>query len=278
MKRKIRLDPWDITIIGEQSMGAKAEMEDELWFQPSFTIDNKTYLQFFVIDGHKTHQLELSRCVGELQGLMKAPLTKSLVQTWMTNMDNKWKWNGGVVVQLVSIQFSERVPDICEVHRFQVGDCNSVVFNRKVLFMPCMQVHNVSNPRERHRLEKYISNNRVMGVLQCTRVLGNKEIKEEIEKMGGSGSLLNPVVDYEMYRFDRPESFIFALGSDGCFQGQMATNMILSQIKKSNSLDEMVDTWISMSSKTDNSSIIMAEFRLSLKDNTLLLQCKGPIA
>jgi hypothetical protein len=43
-----------------------------------------------------------------------------------------------------------------------------------------------------------------MGVLQCTRVLGNKEIKDEIEKQGGSGSLLNPVVDYEMYRFESP--------------------------------------------------------------------------
>ena len=42
--RKIQLEPWDITIIGEQSMGTKAEMEDEVWFQPSFTIDNKTYL------------------------------------------------------------------------------------------------------------------------------------------------------------------------------------------------------------------------------------------
>ena len=258
-------------------MGTKAEMEDEVWFQPSFTIDNKTYLQFFVIDGHKTHQLELMRCIERLQSLMKQPLTHSLVQDWMTMMDNRWTWNGGVVIQLVSIQFSERVPDICEIHRFQMGDCNSVVFNSKNIFAPCMQVHNVSNPSENQRLKDYISNNRVMGVLQCTRVLGNKEIKEEIVKAGGGETLLNPRVDYQVYRFPRPESFIFALGSDGCFQNQMTTNMILSQIKKCKSLDQMVDQWISMSSKTDNSSIIMAEFALSLKDNTLLLQCEGPI-
>ena len=261
--KKYLFDNWDITVHGRQQIGNKQSMEDVVWFQPPFRNEQNgyTYLQLFVLDGHRVFPLKLDEVRSSAIRLTQSPLTQRSVQNWATQEDSKWNQNvdGGVVIQFISIEFEEISENsTCHINRFQIGDCNSVVFNQEEILLPCMNSHNVQNEDERKRFKSRIHEGRILGTLQCTRVIGNKMIKSQLKDHS-----LDPIVEVDSNTIANKQTFIVALGSDGCFQESFKTSLLLQQIQsiKPFRLESIGDTWMQHCSGSDNASLILISFQ-----------------
>ena len=244
---------WDITIQTQQNIGNKSIMEDIVWFQPPFEQGDTSYIQMCVIDGHNVHPFMLEEVKKRVVEVLKQPITHEIIQNWANDLDEVWNSNidGGVVSHFVSIVCKG---ELCHIYRFQIGDCNSVVFNQDTVILSSMVVHNTTNETERLRLDSLIQQNRVLGVLQCTRVIGNRELKQKI-----GSNILDPIVESECVPLHRERECLIAVGSDGCFQTSFKTRFIIQEIQSmmSQGIDAISSRWMEMSSQTDNSSLIL---------------------
>lgn len=89
-----------------------------------------------------------------------------------------------------------------------------------------MEVHNLTNESEAKRCEEFIQGDRVGGVLQNTRVIGNRELKDSLPQQAD----LDPLVDSDRHRIGNRDWFAIVLGTDGCFRESFQTYMILREV------------------------------------------------
>ena len=89
-----------------------------------------------------------------------------------------------------------------------------------------MKTHNVNQLRERKRVKDILKNNKVAGILSCTRVIGNQRIKN---KLGEKRQLIDPIADCDSNMIQDNKVLIIG-GTDGCFSSDKKSNSIRSCI------------------------------------------------
>lgn len=265
----IKLYPWNISIIGKCVQGERNKMEDFILFEKPFIKHDTCYCQCMVIDGHSIHPFEVYEFMEECKQYLKIPIKTTLIPNWqklINTFEHKWSDCGGVVFHIISIQFPKEDPRSFSIYRLQVGDCNSVLFDSNETKMNQMYVHNTTQREERDRVLPWLHNERVGGVLQCTRVLGNTELKKDLTNGNGApDNLLFPTILYKRNHFTiESGDWLGIIGSDGCMSNQDRMNMIINILQKKMSekvdLNSMIDMGIQMSDSSDNIGMIMIRF------------------
>jgi len=104
----------------------------------------------------------------------------------------------------------------------------------------------------------YLENGRVGGVLACTRVIGNKDLKETL-----SSNILDPIcmVDTQCLSLDRANpKGIFICGTDGLMSDRSCIEWISRQTRPDTHCMSIADECMSRAGYEDNVSFIVVEF------------------
>ena len=213
------------------------------------------------MDGHATFPLELEEFFLSCKNKLKKPFDDSpkcrkewqeLVDTYERN----WSSSGGVVFHIVSISF-DNTSSTLKCVRYQIGDCNSIFISNGVK-MPLMYRHNIFQMEELQRVMPYIENGRVGNVLSCTRVLGNKDLKEKLPD-----SLLTPrfLVETSTFSLNKDDSKgMFICGTDGIMSSTKCLQWLQKVKCKNMNCIQLADECMNRTGKEDNVSFIIIEF------------------
>lgn len=238
-------------------------MEDIIVFTKPKEVHGYVYLNIMIMDGHNTQTKELEYHVTKLRTFLDTPYTDIQLQSFIHMLEEKWIYSGGYVLHIIQISYPKLFPTRVKIKRYQIGDCNSICINTKGICGDWMEQHNVKNMRERQRLLPWIYNQRVDGVLQCTRVVGNKKIKEKIVNKGAPKDSLAPTFSTETFIAEKKSNYLCIGGTDGCMQTYLdepkLCNHIFSQWIKGCMVKDLMYQWLSRSSITDNNALVMIE-------------------
>ena len=267
--RTIELKDWNIDVKIAHRKGQRSTMEDHIVLVKPYESKQTTYISVVIIDGHRTHPLAIDKVITHLKNLFQRPYTHTELQQLIYSIESGWQVQGGFVFHIVTFSYSNVTPNVITVQRYQVGDCNSTLLYRRGLILDWMVNHNVMEQSERQRVFPWIERQKVGGVLQCTRVVGNKKLKEQLIKQGASKDLLSPVVASEIFRMDKNvNKCLFIGGTDGCIQKNRETSALrirILELWNANCIvSNLMYKWLEQSNISDNNALIMMEFQRNI--------------
>lgn len=129
-----------------------------------------------------------------------------------------------------------------------------------------MEVHNTSNREEYKRVEPWCVRGRVGGVLECTRVIGNKDIKQKMEREGAPMDMLTPIfLKEKTIHCIRDNHWMTVVGTDGLFGDVNHVETLIGLTQKMMShlvqIETIARVWLGSSSPEDNVAFVLLAFK-----------------